>query len=220
MKKIIFFENKVDRKNSYNIDFSKHREFLNTVFGNDACNKELDAFLKDNTILDQYDTVLMHATIYHEDKRNKLFRTLKEYCKNKINLVIFSGGGDIGSLNNNILEVTAKSFYENINIFLNKYQDATSNLLMLAYGENWDLNMLLNTLEKLNVFIANNDEIIEDFDDFEDDFNFIKIKKVLAPAEYKLIFKNVKIDDYEINTDQIKIIRDNLKNLIQDRANG
>ncbi len=220
MRKIIFFENKVARKDNYSIDFAKY-EKLETVFGDEKCNKVLDDFLEDNSMFDQYDTILIHATLYYENERSNLFRTLKEYCKNKISLVIFSGGGDIGSLNNNTLEVTAKSFYENIKIFLEKYQDNASNLLMLAYGENWDLNMLLNILEKLNILIEDNDDdFIEDYDDFKDDFDFFKIKKVLDSIQYEQIFTNVDIEDYEISITQIKTIRDNLRNLIQDKANG
>ncbi len=228
MRKIIFFENKVARKDNYSIDFAKY-EKLETVFGDEKCNKVLDDFLEDNSMFDQYDTILIHATIYYENKRPELFRTLKEYCKNKISLVMFSGGGDIGSLNNNILEVTAKSFYENIEIFLEKYQNDASNLLMLAYGENWDLNMLLNILEKLNILIEDNNDEKDDFvdfvefdsiDDFKVNFDFTKIKKVLNIDEYKSIFNDVDIYDYEINISQIKTIRDNLENLIQDKANG
>lgn len=220
MKKIIFFENKIDRKNKYNIDFEKYQN-LDTIFGNEECNKELDRLLQDNSVIDQYDTILIHATIYYENKRPELFRTLKKYCKNRINLVIFSGGGDIGALNNNVLEVTANSFYENIEIFLEKHQNGSSNLLMLAYGEHWDLNLLLNTLERINILIEDNDdEYTEDYDDFEDDFNFLKIKKILNIEKYKTIFTNVDIDNDEININQIKTIRNNLINLIKGKTNG
>jgi hypothetical protein len=220
MKKIIFFENKIDRKKNYNIDFEKYSNLV-SVFGNEKCNQELDRFLQDNNIIDQYDTILIHATIYYEDKRSELFKVLKEYCRNKINLVIFSGGGDIGSLNNNILEVTARSFYENIEIFLERHQDTPNNLFMLAYGEYWDLNILLNTLEKINILIEDNDnnEFIEDYDEFEDDFNFLKIKKVLDIKEYKIIFTNIDINDDEIDINQIKTIRNNLISLINEKTN-
>ena len=221
MKKILFLENKVARKDGYDINFTKYKKLV-SVFGDEECNKGLCGFLEDNSAFDQYHTILIHATIFYENERSELFRTLKEYCKNsKISLVIFSGGGDIGSLNNNILEVTAKSFYENIEIFLEKYQNNESNLLMLAYGENWDLNMLLNTLERLNVLSEDkSDDFIEDYDDFEDDFDFLKIKKVLDVKQYEQIFTNVDIEDDEINVSQIKTIRANLENLIQDKANG
>ncbi len=221
MKKILFLENKVARKDSYDIDFTKYKKLV-SVFTDEKCNKILGDFLEDNNMFDQYDTILIHATLYYEDKRSELFQVLKSYCKNNnIKLVIFSGGGDIGSLNQGILEVTAKSFYENIEIFLEKYENNISNLLMLAYGEYWDLNILLNTLEKLSVLIEDEDaNFIEDYDDFEDDFDFIKIKKVLDKKQYKMIFKNIDIEDYEIDMNQIETIRDNLKNLIQDKANG
>lgn len=85
---------------------------------------------------------------------------------------------------------------------------------MLAYGENWSLNILLNTLEKLNILIEDSDESFEeDFDEFEDDF-FHQIKKILNHENYKSIFNDVIINNYEINLSQIKVIKDNLLNII------
>ncbi len=220
MKTIILLENKVSRKDKYNIGFSKHKN-LESIFGDEKCNEVLSDFLKDNTLFDQYDTIFIHSSIFHEDERPVLFRTLKEYCiKNKKTLVKFSGGGDIGSLNNNTLELTAKSFYENVEIFLYEYEKNTADLLMLGYGKSWDLNILLNILEKINILIEdNNGEFKEDFDEFEDEFDLPKLKKIFGINIYERILENVKIDEDEINLDQIKTIYNNLKRLIQDKVN-
>ena len=52
---------------------------------------------------------------------------------------------------------SAKSFYSrNLKLFfeeINKHEN--SNLLLLGYGEHWKLNVLLNTLENVNLFITN-----------------------------------------------------------------
>ncbi len=207
MKKVILLEDKIDRDSlkQSNIDFTKY-DNIEAVFGKDNCNKYLNNFNE----LDAFDTVIIHESIQYEEKN--IIQQLKNYCSNK-SLVIFSGGGDIGTFKNNMLEVTAKSLYGNLPIFLEKYPK-DSHILMLAYGENWSLNILLNTLEKLNILIEDSDESFEeDFDEFEDDF-FHQIKKILNYEDYKSIFDEVVIDNYEISLYQIKTIRDNLLNII------
>lgn len=207
MKKVILLEDKIDRDSlkQSNIDFTKY-DNLEAVFGKDNCNKYLNNFNE----LDVFDTVIIHASIQYEEEN--IIQQLKNYCNDKF-LIIFSGGGDIGTFKNNMLEVTAKSLYSNLPIFLEKYPK-DSHILMLAYGENWSLNILLNTLEKLNLLIEDSDESLEeDFDEFEDDF-FHQIKKILNYEDYKSIFDEVVIDNYEISLYQIKTIRDNLLNII------
>jgi hypothetical protein len=132
--------------------------------------------------------------------------------------VIFSGAGDIGSLRGNTLEITAKSLYTNLPIFMKHYPDF-SHILMLAYGENWSLNIVLNVIEKLNVFIENNhDNLVEDYDEFEDDFELIKLKIILKDRYENLISKN-KNGNQTIEMYQIKTIRENLTNLILEQIN-
>ena len=41
---------------------------------------------------------------------------------------------------------------------MKEYKNNNSNILMLAYGKNWDLDPLCNYLEKLNIFIENLDK--------------------------------------------------------------
>lgn len=208
MKKIILLEDKIDRDSlkQSNVDFKLYDNFV-AVFGRDNCNKYLSDFDK----LDDFDTIMIHASIQIDEHEN-IIQQLKNYCNDK-SLVIFSGGGDIGTFKNNMLEVTAKSLYANLPIFLEKYPK-DSHILMLAYGENWSLNIFLGTLEKLNILIEDsNENFEEDFDEFEDDF-FYQVKKVLNDEDYKSIFDKVVIDDYEINLSQIKTIRDNLSKIV------
>jgi hypothetical protein len=218
MKKILLLEDKIDRDSlkQSNVDFDNF-SFLETKFG-DKANDQLNKFIANNDDFNSYDTIIIHGSIQCIEEN--IVSLLRTYCsKNNKSLVIFSGGSDISSFQNNILEITAKSFYENIEVFLNHYSN-TSHVLMLAYGEIWALNILLNLLEKLNIFVENNeDNHVEDFDDFEDDFDLLKIKKLLNNIEYENLFRNIDKEIEEISISQIKIMSDNLKKLIEAKAN-
>jgi len=218
MKKIILLEDKIERDNlkQCTIDFDNYKN-IETFIGKSACVK-LNDFIKNNESLNAFDTILIHASI--KCNETNIIGKLKTYCSiNSKNLVIFSGGGDIGSLQDNTLEITAKNLYENIEVFLDNYPD-TSHLLMLAYSERWTLNIFLNLLEKLNKFIENNtNDYMEDFDEFEDDFDLLRIKVILNSNEYEDILKDINIKDDEITISQMKILSNNLKNLIKSKAN-
>lgn len=217
MKNVILLEDKVDRDSlkQAHIDFDKF-ENLKAVLGKYDCNAILSSFVQ----LDTFEVIIVHASIECDEKQN-VIQEIKKYCseKNKT-LVIFSGGGDIGSLKNNTLEITAKSLYANLPTFMKHYPDS-SHILMLAYGENWCLNIVLNILEKLNNFIENNNEnfIEDDYDEFENDYELIKLKSILGNVEYESKISQNKNGDRTIAIFQIKTIRDNLVNIILEKIN-
>ena len=154
MKKVILLENKDERQKEHIFDMSKY-EFFDNVLGDNDCNNMLDKFLQNNSIFDDYDTIIIHESIYDDQKRINLFEVLKNYCSNK-NLIMFSGNNTQFSLENeSLLRISPSSLYNNIEVFLNAYEKNGSNILMLALGEKWQFNILLNTLEQLNIFIQN-----------------------------------------------------------------
>jgi len=210
---ILLLENKQLRQKKFEI---KNISKIDNILGDEKCNEIISNFLKDNSIFNKYDTIIIHESIYFEEKRAILFETLKKYSKSK-NLVIFSGSRDTSSLNKNILEISAKTMYVNLEDFINEYNNNHKELLILAYGKLWKFNFLLNILEKLNIFIDENfeNDIELDFDEFEDDFDLFKIKEHISQEDYENIFSN--IDDYEdeITLEQIIKLRDNLKKLIK-----
>lgn len=212
---ILLLENKTIRQN--NIDFTNYNN-IETILGDDKCNPILDIFLRDNSIFSEYDMIIIHENIYYQDKREELFKNLEKYCEDK-KLVKFSGNNSQSYLNENILTLSAKKLYENIEIYLTEDKAEQSNILMLAYGKNWDLNPLLNILQELNLFIENFDEGGEiDFDDFEDDFDLLQLKRILKEEEYQLLYKNLDFED-EVSIEEMRILSYNFKTLIQVKSN-
>lgn len=217
MKKVLLLEDKIQRDSlkQANINFSKFTN-LEAKFGEDACSQ----FLNDLEYLNSFDVIIVHASIRCVENQN-IIQEIKKHCSEKDKtLVIFSGGGDIGHFKNNTLEVTAKSLYTNLPAFLSHYPDS-SHALMLAYGEKWSINIMLNIIEKLNIFIEDNkDDLTEDYDDFEDDFDLIRLRSIIGIDEYTSKISKNKNSNQTIGMSQIKLIKDNLVELIMGKVNA
>ena len=216
MKKILLLENQTNRQQNKSIDLDKFSQCSN-ILGDKKCNDLLKKFLEDNRTFDDYDVIVIHENIYFEDERKMLFQVLESYCKSKY-LVKFSGNNSQPFFNKNTLILSAKTLYENIEIYLDENEKKQADIFMLAYGQKWKLNILLNTLQNINLFIENNRDDDIDFDDFEDDCNLLELKKVINKEDYDSIFKDLDFDD-EIEIEEINLIAKNLKNLIYREAN-
>lgn len=212
MKKVILLENKDERQKEHIFDMSKY-EFFDNVLGDNDCNNMLDKFLQNNSIFDDYDTIIIHESIYDDQKRINLFEVLKNYCSNK-NLIMFSGNNTQFSLENeSLLRISPSSLYNNIEVFLNAYEKNGSNILMLALGEKWQFNILLNTLEQLNIFIQNNEKESINKSIFSSKSGLLKIKEVNEEI-YESIFKNFTSNN--LTKIDIETISANLKNMIME----
>jgi hypothetical protein len=212
MKKVILLENKDERQKEHIFDMPKY-EFFDNVLGDNDCNNLLDKFLQNNSIFDNYDTIIIHESIYDDQKRINLFEVLKNYCSNK-NLMMFSGNNTQFSLENeSLLRISPLSLYNNIEVFLNAYEKKSSNILMLALGEKWQFNILLNTLEQLNIFIQNNEKESINKSIFSSKSGLLKIKEVNEEI-YESIFKNFTSNN--LTKIDIETISANLKNMIME----
>lgn len=212
MKKVILLENKDERQKEHIFDMSKY-EFFDNVLGDNDCNNLLDKFLQNNSIFDDYDTIIIHESIYDDQKRINLFEVLKNYCSNK-NLIMFSGNNTQFSLENeSLLRISPSSLYNNIEVFLNAYEKNGSNILMLALGEKWQFNILLNTLEQLNIFIQNNEKESINKSIFSSKSGLLKIKEVNEEI-YESIFKNFTSNN--LTKIDIETISVSLKNMIME----
>ena len=130
---ILFLEDKETRENR--IDISD--ENIDIFVGDSKCKQQLEEFINNFDIFSKYDTIIIHESI-NFNKNIDIVKQVKDYCENNDkNLVIFSGNNSQPSLSHNILNITAKSLYNNIKIFLANYQNKQSSILMLAYGEYW-----------------------------------------------------------------------------------
>ena len=216
---ILLLENKTTRVDESDINFSYYDDIdiMKALLTDEKCNNFLDDFLDDHTVFDKYDTIIIHESIYREEKRKEFFEELESYCKGK-NLVKFSGNNTQALLTSISLDLSDKDLYTNLVDFLEEYRNNNHNILMLAYGKHWDLNKLLNVLQKLNLFIENYEDEKLDFDEFEDDFDLLEFKNLLNNNEYNVLFRNLDNFENEISLEQIKVLASNFKKLIMEKS--
>lgn len=178
--KILILEDRVTRqKNSldkFNINLEDY-DFLDNKIKNDfeIVFNDLNSFLSENT--NTYDGIIAHESKFRATENDEFLRV---FCnRNKIKLIYYSGG--IGSTfyntNDEILYINSNELYsEKLTLFLDDYKqklesghnDEDINLLLIAYGKNWEKNIFLNAIERLNIYLYSNinEEIIE-YDDFK-----------------------------------------------------
>ena len=112
------------------------------------------------------------------------------------------------------LELNSKDFYgQNLKIFLDNYRKNQQNILMLSYGDKWVLNVLLNILEKINLFLNKNDETDIVYDEFR---NFTHINR-LDSIDYE--FHKMDIDDGWVYREEICKIKDSITKYVKDVTN-
>ncbi len=116
----------------------------------------------DKTQLEKYSTIITHRSAFGGQEDNVL-DFLKHHCaETNTKLVFFSGGISstyYSKTKYEFLLLNSKSFYsQNLKLFLDDAKDTENevNILLLGYGKNWKINLLLNTLAKINLFISNN----------------------------------------------------------------
>ncbi len=151
MKKILLIEDRVERQNRFTLDTNISLDIYNDILD------RKETFDK-NSSLDNYSVIITHRSAFGESKDN-ILDYLKKYCENsQTKLVFFSGGISsifYSKVKYEFLLLNSKTFYsKNLELFLKDFkQRQKPNILLLGYGKKWKTNILLNTLEKINLFI-------------------------------------------------------------------
>ncbi len=155
MPKILLIEDRVERQKLFSEDtgFNFEEESYLDILDN--------RISLDGIELDQYTTIICHRSAFGESNSSVLDR-LKDHCKKtQTQLVFFSGGISSTFYSHTTYEfllLNSKAFYsENLELYLNEIMtNQTSNLRLMAYGINWKINLMLDTLAKVNMFISQN----------------------------------------------------------------
>jgi hypothetical protein len=169
--------------------------------------------LDDKRILEKYDIIISHRSAFDKDNA-KVMDIIEEYCiTNSKKMVLFSGGiyssyyqaepFEKLSLNSKIL------YSQNLRLFLDNLKNKDEvNLHILAYGENWEVNLLLMVVEKINILLRKGNDFINgwDFDDLNDFTNLEIIKNYIN-------IENL-IEKDTVSRKDIDTVRDDIMNFI------
>ena len=199
--KILLIEDRADRQRKFTkIDFSKYPMVDNKI-GDDY--KAIEkAFNEERFELNDYDVIISHRSAFGENN-SKVLSKLKAFCKeNKKQLILFSGGISVSFYTTTpfeFLSINSKELYgDNLELFLeDAKKNNDTNLLLLAYGKNWELNILLNTLEKINMFLVKYEKSIT-YNRFKVDTKYKTIEKLIDFEEYNSGFTKEDIEDIKV----------------------
>lgn len=160
---ILLIEDRTERQQFFmkdtEIDLDSYSDILDNMTG-ERYNQLLEEIKNDTFILDKYSVIMSHKSAF-DNKNIEILSKLENYCKsNDKPLILFSGGIDANYYDKSeyeTIEINSKIFYSNhLKLFLENMREGEQNLLVLIYGDRWKLNILLNVLEKINLFIENN----------------------------------------------------------------
>ncbi len=145
MRKFILIEDRVERQK--NFAFNKLNNYVNENFTN-ICGGEDFVKIKAKILQNDFDVIAIHRSALSSMERSNLI----EFCKKEAKDLIFFSGGISSVLIQNIdktklLTINSKDFYgNNLKAFL---EDEKRNLLVLAFGEKWELNLMFRLADKL-----------------------------------------------------------------------
>jgi hypothetical protein len=210
MKKVLLIEDRYKRqqlfKKETGIDLEKYSDILDNCI-EDKYNTFLNEMLIDNFDLGYYDVIITHKSAFGADN-DVILTKLTEHCKKNAKPLVLFSGGIVGNYYNRevyeVLELNSKTFYsQNLTLFLDAIKEKNDNLLMLSYRKQWQLNIILNVIESLNLYIDTKDIELRKYIDIDS----------LEPIN--LVNKTI-----DLNGDMEKIIdfRDGLLNIVKDVA--
>jgi hypothetical protein len=172
MIKVIIIDDRVIRQEKILSEKSlnlKNLSNLQNVSGGEKCGKLLDEIHSSRfDFIDEFNTICIHRSALTSKARNEIISYLSESNKK---LIFFSGGisgSEYSFLKGlDFLLIDVENFYsENLIYFL---ENNAENILEIAFGENWQLSLLLDTLEKIIFYTRSYSE--KPFVIFKNDLN-------------------------------------------------
>ncbi len=144
--KIAIVEDRIGRLDHFAQFDLNNCKSVSIITGSDFDNLILSLEGKNTNILDQYNCIATHRSALSNEIRD----IIKEYCKiKKIPLIFFSGGitsSVFKDIDFPFLHINSKDFYSmNLKWFIESCDQTNQiNLLILQFGQNWKLSILLN----------------------------------------------------------------------------
>ncbi len=165
MKKILLIEDRHIRQQIFSVQTGITLEDFKDILDNrieDRYNEFLNEILQDNFDLSTYDIIISHKSAFG-DQNTKVLKKLEDHCGEHGKPLVLFSGGIVGNYYNResyeVLELNSKLFYSNnLILFLEAAKNGNENLLMLSYGKQWTMNIIMNVLERVNLYFDTEDK--------------------------------------------------------------
>jgi len=211
MKKILLIEDRAIRQqffiNETKINLDNYSAILENCIKESY--SELEIQLEKGTFnFDEYDYIISHKSAFGKNNA-QILEKLKNYCKlQQKPLIFFSGGiatNYYDTVEFELLEINSKTFYsENLELFLEATQHDNENILMLCYGKDWKTNIVLNTIENLNIFLESNSDEDIDYAELKTAIDIEKLVNIINE------FYTIKTEDGWVFLSEIIKFKDSL----------
>ncbi|MCZ2100082.1 MAG: hypothetical protein LC107_00925 [Chitinophagales bacterium] len=154
---IILIEDRPTRQQIFTHDLKinlNNFPLLKNVCGGDEFHLSKEKISNEISFFDDYNVIMIHRSALTPEERNSLI----EYVNNKSKTLIFFSGGISSTLiqkigKGQLLTINSKDFYsENLVLFL---ENSGKEILELAFGKHWELNLLIGANEKIAYYILN-----------------------------------------------------------------
>lgn len=199
----------IDDKKSRQEDFgwnderlSQYADVLTNIRNADDLQKHQDDFCRSENVIIYHESFLSSSDKTKQDIINNLKKGIEIPT---INLCTFSGSKNTRTIDGNVCMLPVNVVYENLSIFLNKYQEGDFNWQHLAFGENYGIEeSLRNRIENVKNDSGNVNPAKIDtsstkvfFATFDDDFRIdIPFTEVIENEDY---FPEDNFSDDELN---------------------
>ena len=160
--KALLIEDRKERQKLFIEKFSINLEDYKDILTNGVDEKyqEIYESIKNENyeILKEFDVIISHKSAFGDDNSRIIYRLEKFSKENNKKLVFFSGGIDAVYYDKEdefeYMELNSMLFYgENLELFLNEFKENRVNILILAYGKKWKLNIFIEVLDKMAKYI-------------------------------------------------------------------
>jgi len=222
MKKILLIEDRFKRQEMFRealgIELEKYSDILDNMIFDEY--KTLYQLLKKQEFdFTPYSIVIVHKSAFSNDNTT-ITAYIERMCKKlSIVLIYFSGGIDANYYQREkdfkLFEVNSKTLYSShLTLFLDTFRNGTLEPAMLLYGKQWDLNVLCNISQKLNIYIEKlqDDNQLEDFF-YEDNPN---IQQILYQFQNTKFYRPKSIND-EISKEEMKKLLLSIQTYVEER---
>lgn len=206
MSKVLLIEDREQRQQLFSLETKIELASYQDILDNKIGEEYTDTFnqLKADTFdFHDYSVVICHKSAF-EEMNSKILTQLESHCKanNKV-LVLFSGGIDTNyyykEQDYEYIELNSRTFYsENIELFLQDFHEERISPLILCYGLKWKLNILLNILEKLSLYVSTLEKKRVLYNSFLRDNPDVSIVKILDLNIYSPVVLDRKVDKKEM----------------------
>ena len=220
MKKIALIEDRYLRQQlaqeEHDISLNNYADVVENIV--EERYKSFVAQLKENEIdWGQYGAVAVHESAFGEDNTQMINR-IKQACRtHALPLILFSGGTSVSHYDADPtpqITLNSREFYgHKLMAFFEHYKEhQKAELLILGYGKQWEIEIILGVKENIDRFLAHNTDDDVLFDEFTNETDLLLLD------ELSIAYPKPTIENGWVYGDALRSIATSINAIIKERV--